>query len=215
MSEPLIVNEIFLSIQGEGTRAGRPCTLVRLTGCNLRCRWCDTAYAYDEGVPMTLEAVTERVAQLGCRLVELTGGEPLLQRAAPDLLRELCQAGYEVLVETSGERDIAPVDPRVVRIVDVKCPSSGESDKMRWSNLDILRPADEVKFVVADRVDYTFAKEIMSRYDLPRRCTVLMGAVIGELPPAELASWILADSLPVRLQVQLHKILWPQSARGV
>lgn len=213
--DSLIVNEIFLSLQGEGTRAGRPCTLVRLTGCNLRCRWCDSAYALQEGTRMTVEEILVRVEQLGCKLVELTGGEPLLQETSLTLLRRLCQAGYEVLLETSGERDISAVGSPVVRIVDVKCPSSGESGRVRWENLRQLRPSDEVKFVVADRADYDFASDAIRKYELPAQCTVLLGAVAGQLEPAQLAEWILADKLDVRLQVQLHKILWPHATRGV
>ncbi len=211
----LVVNEIFLSLQGEGTRAGRPCTLVRLTGCDLRCRWCDSAYAYDEGEPMTLSAILARVAGLGCRLVELTGGEPLLQPAAPALLRALCDVGYEVLLETSGSQPIEGLDGRVVRIVDVKCPSSGMTERMVWRNLEQLRPADEVKFVLADRADFDFARMVIARYDLSARCAVLMGAVAGSLEPATLAGWILQERLDLRLQVQLHKILWPGASRGV
>lgn len=211
----LHLTEIFISLQGEGTRAGRPCVLVRLAGCNLRCRWCDTRYAFDEGTPTTVQAVLDRVAELHCPLVELTGGEPLLQPDSLELLRRLADAGYEVLLETSGERDIAPVDPRVVRIVDVKCPGSGMAERNRWENLEQLRPHDEAKFVLAGREDYDYARDVIARYDLARRCTILMGAVAGELDPAELAAWIVRDRLPVRLQVQLHRILWPGTDRGV
>lgn len=211
----LHLSEIFISLQGEGTRAGRPCVLVRLAGCNLRCRWCDTRYAFDEGTPTAVQAVLDRVAELHCPLVELTGGEPLLQPDSLELLRRLADAGYEVLLETSGERDIAPVDPRVVRIVDVKCPGSGMAERNRWENLEQLRPHDEVKFVLAGSEDYDYARDVIARYDLARRCTVLMGAVAGELDPAELAAWIVRDRLPVRLQVQLHRILWPGADRGV
>lgn len=214
MADILIVNEIFKSIQGEGSRAGRPCTLVRLTGCGLRCAWCDTQYAYDEGARMPVEAVLEKVAELGCPLVEVTGGEPLDQPAAHDLLARLCDAGYEVLLETNNARDIAAVDPRVVRIVDVKCPSSGQTDRMVWRNLNVLRPSDEVKFVVADRADYEFARQTIARYDLPLHCTVLMGAVAGQMDAGQLADWVLADRLDVRLQVQLHKVLWPGESKG-
>jgi len=164
---------------------------------------------------MSLAEVLDRVRGLNCPLVELTGGEPLLQPASPELLKRLCDAGHEVLLETSGAHDIFPIDPRVVRIVDVKCPSSGETARMLWSNLDRLRQGDEVKFVVADRADYDFARGVISRYDLAGRCTVLVGPVAGRLAGHELAEWILADRLPVRLNLQLHKILWPGKDRGV
>jgi 7-carboxy-7-deazaguanine synthase len=216
----LIVNELFLSIQGEGTRAGLPCTLVRLTGCNLRCRWCDTPYARQEGAEMDLEDILRRVGELGCPRVEVTGGEPLLQPAALDLLSRLCEAGYQTLLETNGSLDVSPVDPRVVRIVDVKCPSSGESSMNRWENLRLLNGRDEVKFVLADRADYEFARKVLAEHNLLGRCAVIFspvggGAPGGELPPAQLAEWILADRLDVRLGLQLHKILWPGRDRGV
>jgi len=215
MPNELRVNEIFLSIQGEGVRAGRPCVLIRLTGCPLRCAWCDTPYAYDEGEPMAIDAICTIVAEFGCPLVEVTGGEPLAQPATPALLTTLCEAGYEVLLETSGACDIAEIDPRVVRIVDIKCPASGEADKMLWENLQHLRPADEVKFVLADRADYDYARDVIARHDLADACTVLMGPVADQLGPAELAAWILADRLTVRLNLQLHKTLWPAKERGV
>ncbi len=215
MSETLQVSEVFLSIQGEGTRAGRPCTLIRLAGCDLRCRWCDTAYAWEGGEAMTIEEIVDRVRQLGCRLVEVTGGEPLIQPATPALLARLCEDGWEVLLETSGTRDITVAAEPVVRIVDVKCPGSGVSERNLWANLEHLRRGDEVKFVLVDRADYLFARDVIERHDLPGRCSVLMGAVAGRLGPAELAAWILADKLPVRLNVQLHKVLWPERERGV
>lgn len=210
-----MVSEIYLSIQGEGTRAGRPCVMVRLVGCDLRCKWCDTPHAYEGGDPMDCDRIGQQVAQLDCPLVEVTGGEPLVQPAAPALLTRLCDVGYDVLLETSGTKDIAPVDARVARIVDVKCPSSGSTDKVLWTNMDRLRPTDEVKFVVADRIDYGFACEVIARYDLIARCPVLMGPVAGQLAPTELAEWILADRLGVRLNLQLHRILWPDKDRGV
>ncbi|MFW6154042.1 MAG: radical SAM protein [Planctomycetota bacterium] len=215
MAATLIVNEIFLSLQGEGTRAGRPCVLVRLTGCDVGCRWCDTRYARADGEAMTIAAIAAAVAGRGCRLVEVTGGEPLAQAASPALLTALCEAGHEVLLETSGTFDIAPVDPRVVRIMDVKCPSSGVAGAMRWSNLERVRPSDEVKFVLADRGDYEYARAVIDQHDLTGRCTVLMGPVAGQLDPAELAAWICADRLEVRLNLQLHKLLWPDRERGV
>lgn len=213
-TERLRVNEIFYSLQGESTRAGLPCVLVRLTGCHLRCRWCDTAYAFYEGEWLAREEVLARVAALDCPLVELTGGEPLLQPGALPLLADLCDAGYEVLLETSGAVDIAPVDPRVRRIVDVKCPGSGEAERNHWPNLDALRATDELKLVVADQADYRWARDLVLARQLHRRCPVHFSPVAGELPPAELAEWILHDRLPVRLQLQLHKLLWG-AARGV
>lgn len=220
MEATLKVNEIFRSIQGEGTRAGLPCTLVRLSGCNLRCRWCDTAYAWDAGEEMTLSQVLHRVSDLGCMRVELTGGEPLLQPAATELLHALCRQGYETLLETNGSADISAVDPRVVRIVDVKCPSSGESERNCWDNLAKLTARDEVKFVLADRADYEYARRIVRDYGLADRCAVIFspvgvsGAKFSNFP-ATLADWILADKLDVRLGLQLHKILWPGESRGV
>jgi 7-carboxy-7-deazaguanine synthase len=210
----LRVNEIFYSLQGESTRAGLPCVLVRLTGCHLRCRWCDTAYAFYEGEWMAREEVLARVAAFRCPLVELTGGEPLLQPGALPLLADLCDAGYEVLLETSGAVDIAPVDPRVRRIVDVKCPGSGEAARNHWPNLDVLRPTDELKLVLADEEDYRWALDLVSARALHLRCPVHFSPVAGELDPARLAEWILRDRLPVRLQLQLHKLLWG-GARGV
>jgi 7-carboxy-7-deazaguanine synthase len=189
--------------------------LVRLTGCDVGCRWCDTRYAHDEGEAMTIDAIGAAVAQFGCPLVEVTGGEPLAQEAAGALLTALCDAGYEVLLETSGAYDIAPINSRVVRIMDIKCPSSGAAGAMLWSNLERLRASDEVKFVVADRDDYDYARAIIDRHDLAARCAVLVGPVAGRLEAAELAAWICADRLDVRLNMQLHKILWPHRERGV
>jgi 7-carboxy-7-deazaguanine synthase len=212
-SERLKVNEIFYSLQGESTRAGLPCVLVRLTGCHLRCGWCDTAYAFYEGEWLARSEVLARVASFGCPLVELTGGEPLLQPGALPLLADLCDAGYEVLLETSGAVDVAPVDARVRRIVDVKCPGSGEVDRNFWPNLDVLRGSDELKLVLADEADYRWARDLVLERQLHRRCPVHFSPVAGELDPAALAEWILRDRLPVRLQLQLHKQLWG-GARG-
>jgi len=213
-ADRLRVNEIFYSLQGESTRAGRPCVLIRLTGCHLRCGWCDTAYAFYEGEWLSRAEVLGRVAAFGCPLVELTGGEPLLQPGALPLLADLCNAGYEVLLETSGAVDIAPVDPRVRRIVDVKCPGSGEVERNHWPNLDLLRETDELKLVIADEADYRWARDLVLERELHRRCPVHFSPVAGSLDPAALADWILRDRLPVRLQLQLHKQLWG-SARGV
>ena len=211
----LKIYEIFYSIQGESTFAGRPCVLVRLTGCQMRCSWCDTEYAFHGGAWMGLDEVMEKVAAFGCPLVEVTGGEPLLQPGCLPLLTALCDAGYEVLLETGGGLDIAPVDPRVRRILDIKCPASGESANNRWENLADLRATDEIKFVVADRADYDWAKGVISERALAGVCPLHFSPVWESCPPAELAAWILADRLPVRLTLQQHKILWGKDTRGV
>jgi 7-carboxy-7-deazaguanine synthase len=217
MSEenPILVNEIFRSIQGEGTRAGRPCSFVRLAGCNLRCSWCDTRYAWDKYVEMSQADVLNRLANLKCPMVEVTGGEPLAQEASAGLLQALCQVGYEVLMETNGTLDISVVDSRVARIVDIKCPSSGEHGKMRWENIPLLRQADEVKFVIAERGDYDYACKVIADYNLPRRCAVILSPVLGVLKPADLSAWMLYDVLDARLGLQLHKFIWPSQDRGV
>ena len=212
----LTVYEIYLSIQGESTHVGRACVFVRLAACDLRCRWCDTPYAFTGGRKMTVDDVIREVEMLGCRLVELTGGEPLLQRDAPVLMAELRARGFDVLIETGGHVPTDVVPAGVIVILDVKCPGSGEASRMHWPNLDRLAPADEVKFVIADRADFDYAVDVVRRYDLTRRAhAVLFSPVHGELPPAELAKWILASGLPVRLQLQAHKYVWSPDARGV
>jgi 7-carboxy-7-deazaguanine synthase len=212
----LTVTEIYGSIQGESTFAGQPCTFIRLTACDLRCRWCDTPYAFHEGHKQTVDDIVAAVRDLGHPLVELTGGEPLLQANALPLMARLLAEGYTVLLETGGHRPIDAVPEGIHRIVDVKCPGSGESARVHWPNLDVLRPTDEVKFVVAHRHDYEYAKDVIDRYDLTRRCrAVQISPVFGELPPAELAAWILEDRLPVRLQLQQHKYIWDPLARRV
>lgn len=211
----LLVHEIFYSLQGESTFAGRPCVLVRLTGCQMRCVWCDTEYAFYEGRWRALEDVLAEVASHGCPLVEVTGGEPLLQPGAVPLLAALCDAGYEVLLETGGGLDIAPVDRRVRRIVDVKCPGSGEAENNRWQNLEHLTSRDELKFVIADRRDYEWARGVVRERGLEAICPVHFSPVWSSCAPAELAAWILEDHLPVRLQLQLHKLLWGAETRGV
>jgi len=221
MNEPprLRVNEIFLSIQGESARVGRPCVFVRLTGCRLRCTYCDTAYAFDEGDWMTLDEIIERVRACDCPLVEITGGEPLIQPNARPLMRRLCEEFETVLLETSGAESIAGVDPRVARIVDIKCPSSGESEQNDWHNIDLLTPNDELKFVVGDRADYDWAREIIRKYAMLERCPITISPVaarpgVAGQDPTQLAEWILEDRLNVRLGLQLHKILWPDATRG-
>lgn len=204
----LRVTEIFHSIQGESTHTGRPCVFVRLTGCPLRCVWCDTAYAFQGGEVCSLEDVLRRVAAFECPLVEVTGGEPMAQPATAVLLTRLADRGYEVLLETSGAFAIDGLDPRVSVILDVKCPDSGESERNLWANLGVLKPRDEVKFVVASRRDYEWAREIIARERLASRNTVLLSPVTSSLEPGDLAAWVLADRLPVRVQVQLHKILF-------
>jgi len=211
----LKVNEIFHSIQGESRHAGRPCAFVRLTWCNLRCVWCDTAYAFEEGAEMTVAAILDRVRATGAPYVLVTGGEPLVQAGVHDLMAELLEAGHEVAIETGGGLDTAPIDPRVMVVLDVKCPGSGMAERNRWENLERLRPTDEVKFVIADRADYDWALAIIRRHALPDRCGVLLSPVHGTLEPRPLAEWMLADRLPARLQVQLHKYIWPPGMRGV
>ena len=211
----LKVTEIFHSIQGESTHAGRPCVFVRLTGCPLRCTWCDTAYAFYGGRDFTENDVIEQVRAFGCPLVEVTGGEPLSQPEACSLLARLCDEGFEVLLETSGAIDTAGVDRRVRVVLDVKCPGSGMAERMHWPNLERLASHDEVKFVIKDRGDYEWARDLIRRRDLTARCTVLVSPVFGETDPRHLAEWVLADRLPVRFQLQLHKHVWAPDMRGV
>lgn len=209
------VTEIFHSIQGESTHAGRPCVFIRLTGCPLRCTWCDTAYAFYGGRDMTMDEIVEQARAFDCRLVEVTGGEPLSLPGSPALLTRLCNDGFEVLLETSGAIDTAAVDLRVQVILDVKCPGSGMTDRMHWPNLDRLSSKDEAKFVIKDRVDYEWAREVVCRRDLSTCCTVLFSPVFGEMDPRQLAEWVLADRLPVRFQLQMHKYIWAPDMRGV
>jgi 7-carboxy-7-deazaguanine synthase len=211
----LTVNEVFFSIQGEGTRAGQPCVFVRLTGCPLRCTWCDTAYAFHEGTKRSERDVLAEIERYPCRMVELTGGEPLSQPAAFPFITTLADAGWQVLVETSGHVLLQGLDRRAVAIMDVKAPGSGESHHMEWRNLELLAGKDEVKFVIADRRDYEWSRALLREKSLLDRCPVLFSPVHGQLAPGELARWILEDGLPVRLQVQLHKYLWPGVERGV
>ena len=215
-ADQIRVHEIYESIQGESTFAGLPCTFVRLSRCNLRCRWCDTPQAFEGGTEMPRAAVIEKALSFGTPLVELTGGEPLLQEGAIPLLRELCDAGRTVLLETSGERDISLVDPRVHRIMDLKAPGSGESHRNRWENVAHLSSRDEVKIVLADRADYEWAKGVIEEHGLERRVNeVLLSPVWGELDPKDLVKWVLEDDMPVRVQIQMHKVIWDADTQGV
>jgi len=212
----LTINEIFYSVQGESTFAGRPCVFVRLTGCDLRCSWCDTPYAFHEGTRRDLDDVLREIESYDCPLVEVTGGEPLLQQGVYPLMERMLAAGKTVLLETGGHRSTAQVPPGVVTILDVKCPASGEHARMDWGNLDRLRPQDEVKFVVADREDYDFAREVTARHALATRvAAVHLSPVHGVLEPRALAEWALADRFPGRVQLQLHKYIWDPQTRGV
>ena len=227
LSQTLRINETFFSIQGESTWAGCPCFFVRLTGCPLRCHYCDTEYAFREGAPRTIQAILDEIAKSGATLVQLTGGEPLAQKRAFDLISLLCERGLTVLIETSGSIDILPCHPRAIRILDIKTPGSGESARNLWSNLDDLRPRDEIKFVIVDRADYEWAREKIREHRLADRCAaVLLSPAFPQkkgleilgcpgLSPRTLAEWILEDRLPVRQQTQLHKLIWDPGQRGV
>jgi 7-carboxy-7-deazaguanine synthase len=211
----LVIHEIYRSLQGESTYAGLPCTFVRLTACHLRCTYCDTAHAFLRGETLDLDEVVERALATGDRLVEVTGGEPLLQAEVLPLMTRLADAGRTVLLETSGAVDIGPVDPRVSIILDVKTPGSGESAANLEANLALLKPIDEVKYVVCDRDDFDWAVTHVRSHDLTSKVPVLVGAAHGKLDPTELAGWVLETGLPLRLQVQLHKLLWGPATRGV
>jgi 7-carboxy-7-deazaguanine synthase len=204
----LRITEIFHSLQGESRTVGLPTVFVRLTGCPLRCGYCDTEYAFKGGEWMEIDAILDRVADYGAHYVTVTGGEPLAQKDCLELLSRLCDAGYEVSLETSGALDVSGVDPRVVKVMDLKTPASGEADKNLYSNLDHLQPHDQLKFVICDRVDYEWAKAQIAAHDLAGRCELLFSPSHKQLKPTELAEWILADRLPVRFQLQLHKYLW-------
>jgi len=212
---PLIVCETFLSLLGESTLAGLPAFFIRLTGCNLRCRYCDTTYAYEGGEEWTVASLVAAALASPTRLVAVTGGEPLLQPETGELLRSLLEAGLEVLLETNGSLPLAGLDPRLRRIMDVKCPGSGMSDHNLWANLEVLTPRDEAKFVVSDYDDFLFALQVISLYHLSGRLPILISPVFGAAPLAEVAAWILASRLPLRLNLQLHKFIWGPEARGV
>lgn len=212
----LTINEIYYSIQGESTWAGQPCIFVRLTFCDLRCNYCDTEYAFYQGRKRTIKEILDAVTVFRCQLVEITGGEPLLQKNVLPLMSILCDAGHTVLLETSGAHDIAKVDPRVHRIMDLKTPGSGEAHKNLWLNIDHLASRDEVKFVIGSREDYEWSREKMERYELPKRChAVLFSPIFGRIDPRQIVEWILADRLDVRFQLQMHKFIWSPTQRGV
>jgi 7-carboxy-7-deazaguanine synthase len=218
--EEVVLNELYTSVQGEGTRAGRACVFVRLTGCKLRCAWCDTSYAFNEGQRRSVSDLSAEVLATGIPLVLLTGGDPLEQPGCLPLARALCDAGREVLIETGGHEDTSSLDPRVIRILDVKCPGSGMEARNRLSNLALLRPTDEIKFVVADRADCDFALDVIERHDLARAgCPLLFSPVHGVFDPAELSSWLVENvdvlGRRARLNLQLHKLIWPRAERGV
>jgi 7-carboxy-7-deazaguanine synthase len=215
-ADPIRIHEIYESIQGEATFAGLPCTFVRLSRCNLRCRWCDTPQAFEGGTQMERAEVLDKALSFETPLVEVTGGEPLLQAGSIPLLRELCDAGRTVLLETSGERDISQVDPRVHRIMDLKAPGSDESHRNRWENIEHLTRRDEVKIVLSDRGDYEWAKRVIEEHGLVDRVNaVLLSCVWGELDPQDLVQWVLQDKLPVRVQIQMHKVIWGPNTQGV
>ncbi len=211
-NDSLRISEIFFSLQGETSRVGLPTVFVRLTGCPLRCTYCDTTYAFSGGQTMTLDAILAEVARHAPRYVTVTGGEPLAQKNCLLLLRALCDSGYEVSLETGGALDVSEVDPRVVKVLDIKTPASGEAERNLWSNLEHLDPHDEIKFVLCDEADYQWAKQVLLERKLAQRCAVLFSPAQGQLESKDVAEWILRDRLPVRLQVQLHKLLWGNEA---
>ena len=216
MSEQeLDINEIFFSIQGESSHTGLPCIFVRLSFCNLRCSWCDSEYTFYEGKKKSFQDILDTLADYPCKLVEVTGGEPLAQENCEPFMKLLCDEGYTVLLETSGSLDISRVDSRVHIIMDLKCPGSGMSARNRYPNVDLLKTTDELKFVIKDRHDYEWAKNIMLKDSLHHRFTVLMSPVFGEIENVELAQWILDDGLKVRYQIQIHKYIWDPKQRGV
>ena len=211
----LTVNEIFKSIQGESSFTGLPCLFIRLTGCNLRCTWCDTEYAFYEGKPKSVQDIMAAIEPLGVPLVEITGGEPLLQDEVYDLMSALLAKNYQVLVETGGGVSVGKVPEQVIKILDIKCPGSGEVAKNLWKNLDHLNPHDEVKFVLADRADYEWSRDILQQHDIPSKAKVLFSPVYDKLDLKDLTAWVLEDNLPVRVQTQLHKIIWGKDTIGV
>ena len=211
----LKINEIYYSVQGESTHAGRPCIFIRLTYCNLRCTYCDTEYAFYEGKDMEITDIMSEIKQWDCNLVEVTGGEPLFQEECIDLLNELVNSNYEVMLETGGSLSISDVPKKVVKIVDFKCPSSGMVKKNLWSIVDDLQPHDEVKFVIGNREDFDWAKDRITEYSMDKICTLLFSPTFGEIDPQQIVKWILADNLPVRMQMQMHKMIWSPEEKGV
>ncbi len=211
----LKINEIYYSLQGESTHMGRPCIFIRLTYCNLRCSYCDTEYAFYEGSELALSKIIERVKSYKCKLVEVTGGEPLIQKNVLPLMQVLCESGFEVLLETAGHMDISQTDPRVKRIMDIKCPSSGEAGKMNWKNIEHLKIGDEVKFVVGSQEDLEYSKKTIIAHDLHQRCEVIISPVFNKISNQKIAEWIIKNNLPVRMQIQLHKMIWEPDSRGV
>ena len=211
----LIINEIFHSIQGESSHMGCPCVFVRLTYCNIRCSYCDTAYAFYEGREMTIAEVMEIVQSYQCKLVEITGGEPLFQTNVHELMKQLCDQGFEVLIETGGSLDISHIDSRVKRIIDFKCPSSNMTKMNFWDNVSHLKAGDEVKFVIGNREDYEWSKQMILDHQINQRCSILMAVVFNGLEPVRLAEWILEDKLNVRFQLQMHKYIWSPETKGV
>lgn len=211
----LKINEIYYSIQGESTKAGLPCIFIRLTYCNLRCKYCDTEYAFFEGKDLTIDQILDEVRKIECNLIEITGGEPLVQLESIDLMKTLCDNGYEVLLETGGSLPIRGIDPRVKIIMDLKCPSSGMLKKNYYENINYIKPGDELKFVIGSREDYEWSKEIINNYKLTNKCSILFSVVFGELVPVKLVEWILHDKLNVRFQLQMHKFIWEPTAKGV
>ncbi len=215
IDERLLVIEVYASVQGESTHAGRPCTFVRLAGCNLRCTWCDSEFTFTGGQRRSIDDVVSEVVALGVRLVEVTGGEPLMHRQAITLISRLHQEGLEVMLETSGSVDISTVPEGTRIIMDLKPPDSGEEGSNLWANLDHLRPGDEIKFVLASRRDYEWSRDVVRQHGLNARFPVLFSPVHGAVDPSDISDWLVADKLDVRLQLQLHKVIWPSDARGV
>lgn len=211
----LKVNEIYYSIQGESSKAGLPCVFVRLTYCNLRCTYCDTEYAFYDGSDKTIEEIIAEVRKYDCKLVEITGGEPLVQNESLDLMQRLCDEGFEVMLETGGSLPIKDIDMRVMIIMDLKCPSSKMIKKNLYENIDHIKPSDEIKFVIGTREDYDWSKEIIIKYSLTKKCSVLFSVVFGQLEPVQLVNWILEDKIDVRYQLQMHKIIWHPEKKGV